>query len=104
MARIFLKIGGGELRGRLCHDPDLAVGRGESLDWLTLNQFLDGILLGFITPGPIIILSTFVGYRVFGTLGAGVATMAIFLPPILLIIFSDPLLPAGQENPAGCGR
>ncbi|HEY9074830.1 MAG TPA: chromate transporter, partial [Desulfobaccales bacterium] len=54
------------------------------------KQFLDGILLGFITPGPIIILATFVGYRVYGLIGALVATIAIFLPPILLIIFLTP--------------
>ncbi len=51
---------------------------------------MDGILLGFITPGPIIILATFVGYRVYGLLGAGLATLAVFLPPILLIIFLTP--------------
>jgi chromate transporter len=59
---------------------------------------MDGILLGFITPGPIIILSTFVGYKVYGLLGAGVATIAIFLPPILLIIFLTPYYQRVKET------
>lgn len=61
-----------------------------SLNWLTLKQFMDGILLGFVTPGPIIILATFVGYKVYRLLGAALATIAVFLPPILLIIFLTP--------------
>jgi chromate transporter len=58
--------------------------------WLTLKQFLDGILLGFVTPGPIIITATFAGFGVRGLAGAAVATVSIFLPPVLLIIFLTP--------------
>jgi chromate transporter len=90
MAQIFLKIGLVSFGGGYVMIPILQWDVVNSLHWLTLKQFLDGILLGFITPGPIIILSTFVGYKVYGLLGAGVATIAIFLPPILLIIFLTP--------------
>jgi chromate transporter len=90
MAQIFLKIGVVSFGGGYVMIPILQWEVVNSLNWLTLNQFLDGILLGFITPGPIIILSTFVGYKIYGLLGAGVATIAIFLPPILLIIFLTP--------------
>ena len=62
----------------------------EHLKWLTLKQFLDGILLGFVTPGPIIITATFAGYGIRGVVGAVVATVSIFLPPVLLIIFLTP--------------
>ena len=62
----------------------------DHLGWLTLRQFLDGILLGFVTPGPIIITATFVGYWLKGLLGAAVATVSVFLPPILMIIFLTP--------------
>jgi chromate transporter len=90
MAQIFLKIGVVSFGGGYAMIPILQWDVVNAWHWLTLKQFLDGILLGFITPGPIIILATFVGYRVYGLLGAGVATIAIFLPPILLIIFLTP--------------
>ncbi len=90
MAQIFLKIGVVSFGGGYAMIPILQWDVVNAWHWLTLKQFMDGILLGFITPGPIIILATFVGYRVYGLLGAGVATIAIFLPPILLIIFLTP--------------
>jgi chromate transporter len=51
--------------------------------WVTLQQFINGIALGQVTPGPILITATFVGYKVMGILGALFATLAIFLVPIL---------------------
>jgi len=90
MAKIFLKIGVVSFGGGYAMIPILQWDVVNAWHWLTLKQFMDGILLGFITPGPIIILATFVGYRVYGLLGAGVATIAIFLPPIVLIIFLTP--------------
>jgi chromate transporter len=51
--------------------------------WVTLQQFINGIALGQVTPGPILITATFVGYKVMGVLGALFATLAIFLVPIL---------------------
>ncbi len=40
----------------------------------------DAIALGQITPGPVAICATFIGYRVAGLLGAIVATFAMFAP------------------------
>jgi len=51
--------------------------------WVTLQQFINGIALGQVTPGPTLITATFVGYKVMGVLGALFATLAIFLVPIL---------------------
>ncbi len=90
LARIFLKIGVVSFGGGYAMIPILQWDVVNAWHWLTLKEFMDGILLGFITPGPIIILATFVGYRVYGLLGAGLATLAVFLPPILLIIFLTP--------------
>ncbi len=53
--------------------------------WLTINEFRDGIALGQITPGPVLITATFIGYKVFGIPGALFATIAIFTPSITLI-------------------
>jgi chromate transporter len=49
-------------------------------EWLTPQQFLDGLALSAIVPGPLIIVSTFVGYMAGGFPGAVIATFAIFLP------------------------
>jgi chromate transporter len=90
MASTFFKIATVAFGGGYAMIPILQWDLVDRLGWLTLQQFLDGILLGFVTPGPIIITATFVGYWVKGLMGAIVATVAIFLPPILIIIFLTP--------------
>ena len=90
MSLIFLKIGVIAFGGGYVMIPILQWDMVDHLGWLTLRQFLDGILLGFVTPGPIIITATFIGYWIKGLVGAVVGTVAIFLPPILIIIFLSP--------------
>jgi len=58
--------------------------------WLDSKTFMDGIALGQITPGPIIITATFVGYLVYGIPGALVATIAIFTPSFFMLITVAP--------------
>ena len=48
-----------------------------------MQQFLAGIALGQITPGPVLISGTFIGYHVFGIPGALLGTIAVFLPGAL---------------------
>lgn len=64
----------------------------EGLNWLTAKEFADAIAMGQITPGPIFISATFIGYKIGGILGAITATMAIFLPPAFLMIFASHFL------------
>jgi chromate transporter len=54
--------------------------------WLTHREYIDAIALGQVTPGPIIISSVFIGYKVAGLLGATLAIIAINLPSFLMTI------------------
>lgn len=54
--------------------------------WVTQTEFIDGIAMGQITPGPILISATFIGFKVAGFTGALVATVGIFLPPALIMV------------------
>ena len=58
--------------------------------WMDGQTFLNGIALGQITPGPIVITATFVGYMLYGLIGAVVATVSIFLPSFLIVIGVTP--------------
>ena len=58
----------------------------DSLKWLTAKEFTDAIAMGQITPGPIFISATFIGFKLAGFWGALNATVAIFLPPGLVMI------------------
>jgi chromate transporter len=58
--------------------------------WLSARCFMDGIALGQITPGPIVITSTFVGYHAAGIPGALVATASIFLPSLFFLLLAEP--------------
>jgi chromate transporter len=98
MSWIFLKISVVAFGGGYVMIPILQWDMVDHLKWLTLRQFLDGILLGFVTPGPIIIIATFVGYWLRGIFGALVATVAIFSPPILMIIFLAPFYQRIKEG------
>ena len=54
----------------------------DQLHWLSLVEFRDGIALGQVTPGPVFITATFIGYKVFGIVGASVATLEVFTPAL----------------------
>jgi chromate transporter len=62
------------------------------LHWLTPQEFIDGLALGQLTPGPILMLAAFIGFRTAGAIGAAVAASAIFLPSFLMMLSILPLL------------
>ena len=53
--------------------------------WMDSKTFLNGIALGQITPGPIVITATFIGYVLYGILGGIIATVSVFLPSFLIV-------------------
>ena len=68
--------------------------------WLDGPALLDGIVLGQVTPGPIVITATFVGYLLHGTLGAIVATVGVFLPSFLIVVAMAPHFERLRTSPA----
>lgn len=58
----------------------------EQYKWLTLRQFLDGLALSQLTPGPLAMLATFTGFRAGGFPGAFIATVCIFIPCVVLML------------------
>ena len=67
--------------------------------WLSAKTFLDGIVLGQITPGPIVMTSTFVGYFVSGPIGAILATFSVFLPSFVVLVIVVPYFDKLQRSP-----
>jgi chromate transporter len=58
--------------------------------WMDSKTLMDGMALGQVTPGPIVITATFIGYLLFGFAGAIVATIAMFTPSFLVLLLAAP--------------
>jgi chromate transporter len=86
----FLKAGSFVFGSGLAIVPYLYGGVVGGYHWLTERQFLDAVAVAMITPGPVVITSGFIGYLVAGPTGALAATIAVFLPPLLLVVFVAP--------------
>ncbi len=67
--------------------------------WLTEHQFLDAVAMGLITPGPVVIMATFVGYLAAGFLGAVIATVAVFAPVWVFNVVIGRLFLRYRQNP-----
>ena len=87
LARIFSNISLTLFGGGYVFIPYLDKIIVEQLGWLTQREFIDSIAMGQITPGPILITATFIGYKINGIVGAFIATISIFLPSSVIIIF-----------------
>ena len=86
LAGVFLKIGVVFFGGGYVLIPLLHRVLVDQMHWLTLKEFLDGVALSQLTPGPLAMLATFAGYKMAGFPGAVVATACIFFPGTLLML------------------
>jgi chromate transporter len=98
LSTIFLRIGSITFGGGFVMIPLIEAEVVDSHHWLTHQEFVDATALGQITPGPVLITATFIGYRVAGTLGALVATVSIFLPSFLMMVVAGSSLARFHTN------
>jgi chromate transporter len=63
------------------------------LGWLTDRQLIDAVAVGQVTPGPLFTTATFIGFILGGIPGALLATLGIFLPSLIFVAISNPLIP-----------
>ena len=84
LALVCFKIGLFAFGGGYGMLPLLHADAVERYHWITEKEFLDGVALGQVTPGPIIVTATFVGWKVAGLAGAIVSTATIFMPSAIL--------------------
>ena len=82
----FLKIGCVFFGGGFVLVPLLHQHLVTDLHYLTEREFLDGVAISNLTPGPIAVLATFAGYHVASITGALVATAALFAPGSALML------------------
>jgi chromate transporter len=82
---IFMKVDLMAFGGGLTTIPLIQREVVDRFQWITTREFIDGVALGQVTPGPIVITATFVGYRLGGLLGALLGTMAVFFPSFLIV-------------------
>lgn len=77
----FVFFGGGFVLVPVLHQEQVL-----QLKWLTEREFIDGVAISNLTPGPIAVLATFAGYKVYGVFGAIISTTALFLPGVILML------------------
>jgi len=95
----FLKAGSLTFGSGLVIVPFLEKGLVQSTGWLTERQFLVAVAIGMISPGPVVITATFVGYLVAGFWGATLSTIGIFFPSFLFVLIIAPILIRHRAQP-----
>jgi chromate transporter len=94
----FLKAGALTFGSGLVIVPFLQQGVVQEHGWLGQREFLIAVAIGMVSPGPVVITATFVGYLVAGFWGAVAATVGIFLPSFILVLVAAPILARHRSN------
>ncbi len=92
LVTLFFKTGTFTFGGGLVIIPLLEFEVVDQLNWLTRSEFIDGVAIGQLSPGPVVLTSAFIGFKVAGVVGALVAAVSIFLPSFLFIMAGAPVL------------
>ncbi len=95
----FLKAGALTFGSGLVIVPFLQQGIVQEYGWLNERDFLVAVAVGMISPGPVVITATFVGFLVAGVWGSFMATIGIFLPSFILVLIAAPILARHRTNP-----
>lgn len=93
----FLKVGALSFGGGLTLIAFIQEQVVNQYQWLTHREFIDGLALGQFTPGPILMVSAYVGYKLAGLAGAAVAATAIFLPAFVLMLSILPVFARARK-------
>jgi chromate transporter len=99
LVRVFVPIGVMTFGGGLAMIPAIDHMVVTEQGWLGPKAFADAIALGQITPGPVAICATFIGYRVAGVAGALVATVAMFAPATGLALVAGHSIDRFRSSP-----
>ncbi|MDQ0969625.1 chromate transporter [Flavobacterium sp. W4I14] len=71
----------------------------KDLKWLSAKELIDVIAFSQVTPGPILVSSTFIGFKLAGFLGALVATCSMFVPSAILMIIVSKIFNKTKDHP-----
>jgi chromate transporter len=95
----FMLIGLGAYGGGLVTIPLIQHELVVSRHWLEFNEMARIVAISQMTPGPIAVnAATFIGFRLNGILGAAVATLAVLLPSIVILVLLVPWLDRFKKN------
>jgi chromate transporter len=95
---VFLRVGSVTFGGGFVMIPQIETDVVDVHHWLSHQAFADGVVFGQITPGPVLITATFIGYKVAGWVGAVVATLGAFLPSFLMTLIAGASLNRFRTN------
>jgi chromate transporter len=65
---------------------------------LSHQQLIDAVAVGQFTPGPVLSAATFIGWQLKGLTGAIIATIGVFLPSFVFVLFLNPLIPKMRKS------
>lgn len=98
LATIFLRIGAVTFGGGFVMIPQVEADIVEVHGWMDHQTFADGMAFVQITPGPVLITATFIGYKVAGPIGALATTIAAFLPSFVMTVIAGTSLNRFRTN------